>query len=93
MCEGFYLILPSFPEAVIAIKSGVLTIYVTIEQKFTGGPFGITTKIPKSAWSVKSGQDSVRIHEADNGSGVTLHREFCSECGSGLLEYGVGSFP
>lgn len=58
-------------------------------QKFTGGPFGITTKIPKSSWSVKSGQEFVKVHEADNGAGTLLHREFCSECGSGLLEYGV----
>ena len=28
------------------------------------------------------------IHEADNGSGVLLHREFCGICGSGILEYG-----
>ncbi|KAK5941384.1 hypothetical protein PMZ80_006662 [Knufia obscura] len=62
-------------------------------KKFTGGPFGITTKIPKSAWSVTEGKEYVKAHEADNGSGTVLHREFCKECGSGLLEYGVGGFP
>lgn len=60
-------------------------------KKFTGGPFGITTKIPKSAWSVNKGQEFVKSHEADNGSGTVLHREFCSECGSGLLEYGANA--
>ncbi|KAJ8994594.1 hypothetical protein HRR80_001306 [Exophiala dermatitidis] len=58
-------------------------------KKFTGGPFGITTKIPKSSFKVLEGQDKIKTHEGDNGGGVILHREFCSECGSGLLEYGV----
>lgn len=35
----------------------------------------------------------MKVHEADNGSGSLLHREFCSECGSGLIEYGVGGLP
>jgi hypothetical protein len=58
-------------------------------QKFTGCNFGITSKIPKSAFKIKSGSEHVKVHEADNGSGVVLHREFCDTCGSGLLEYGV----
>jgi len=29
----------------------------------------------------------------DNGAGTLLHREFCNECGSPLLEYGVSSLP
>jgi hypothetical protein len=58
-------------------------------QKFTGCNFGITSKIPKSAFKIRSGSEHVRVHEADNGSGVVLHREFCDTCGSGLLEYGV----
>lgn len=62
-------------------------------KKFTGGPFGVTTKIPSSAYTVTSGQHLLKIHEADNGSGTVLHREFCSECGSGILEFGVGGFP
>ncbi|KAL2444212.1 hypothetical protein ABEF95_015916 [Exophiala dermatitidis] len=60
-------------------------------KKFTGGPFGITTKIPKSSFKVLEGQDKIKTHEADNGGGVILHREFCSECGSGLLEYGANA--
>lgn len=60
-------------------------------KKFTGGPFGITTKIPKSSFTVTEGTDSVKVHEADNGAGTLLHREFCNVCGSGLLEYGVSS--
>jgi hypothetical protein len=58
-------------------------------QKFTGCNFGITSKIPKSAFQIRSGSEHVKVHEADNGSGVVLHREFCDTCGSGLLEYGV----
>ena len=64
-----------------------------MEQKFTGGPFGITTKIANEAWKVTKGSEFVKVHEADNGSGSLLHREFCSECGSGLIEYGVGGLP
>src|SRR5271156_6649935 len=62
-------------------------------QKFTGCNFGITSKIPKSAFKIKSGAEHIKVHEADNGSGVVLHREFCNTCGSGLLEYGVRYSP
>lgn len=62
-------------------------------QKFTGGPFGVTSKIPKSSFKIKSGSEHVKVHEADNGSGVILHREFCDTCGTGLLEYGVRYSP
>jgi len=54
-------------------------------QKFTGG---ITTKIPRSAFKITKGKEDFKVHEADDGSGVVLHREFCGKCGSGLLEYG-----
>lgn len=61
-------------------------------QKFTGGPFGITTKIPKSAFALQGDSASfITVHEADNSSGVVLHREFCRECGSGILEYGANA--
>ncbi|OQV09053.1 hypothetical protein CLAIMM_13233 isoform 1 [Cladophialophora immunda] len=60
-------------------------------KKFTGGNFGITSKIPKSSFKVTQGQDAVKVHEADNGTGTILHREFCKECGSGLLEYGANA--
>lgn len=73
--------------------SCTLLIFLTRFQKFTGGPFGITTKIPKSSFTVTAGKDSVKVHEADNGAGVVLHREFCNECGSGLLEFGVSINP
>ena len=59
------------------------------DQKFTGGPFGTTTKIPKSTFTLKSGKDKVTVHEMDNGSGTMLHREFCATCGSPLMEFGV----
>ncbi|KAF7503889.1 hypothetical protein GJ744_003029 [Endocarpon pusillum] len=60
-------------------------------KKFTGGNFGITTKIPKSAFKLTEGEGEVKVHEGDNGSGVVLHREFCGKCGSGLLEYGANA--
>jgi len=60
-------------------------------KKFTGGPFGVTSKIPKSSFKIKSGSEHVKVHEADNGSGVILHREFCDTCGTGLLEYGANA--
>lgn len=61
----------------------------SLPKKFTGGNYGITTKLPKSAFKITEGKDEVKVHEADNGSGVVLRREFCGKCGSGLLEYGV----
>ncbi|KAI1083613.1 Mss4-like protein [Whalleya microplaca] len=60
-------------------------------KKFTGCNYGITTKIPRSSFQITQGQDHVRVHEADNGSGVVLHREFCSTCGGSLLEYGANA--
>lgn len=60
-------------------------------KKFTGGPFGTTTKIPKSTFTLKSGKDKVTVHEMDNGSGTMLHREFCATCGSPLMEFGANA--
>ena len=91
-------------------------------KRFTGGPFGITTKIPSSLFQYTKGAgregaytrgsdakgdgDSnsgdqgtvhgagakvLKIHEADNGSGTLLRREFCGECGSGIMEYGTNA--
>ncbi|EXJ74121.1 uncharacterized protein A1O5_02415 [Cladophialophora psammophila CBS 110553] len=60
-------------------------------KKFTGGNFGITSKIPRSSFKITQGDDAVKVHEADNGTGTILHREFCTECGSGLLEYGANA--
>jgi hypothetical protein len=56
-------------------------------KKFFGSAFGLTAKIPDSAFEVTQG--TPKVHEADNGTGTMLHREFCAECGSGLLEYAM----
>ena len=62
-------------------------------KRFTGGEHGITTKAPRTAFALAPGaQDYIRVHEADNGSGTLLHREFCGTCGGPLLEYGVSGF-
>ncbi|KAI4139960.1 MAG: hypothetical protein LQ341_004012 [Variospora aurantia] len=53
--------------------------------------FGLTTKIPVKAFSYTSDSAQPTTHEADNGSGSLLHREFCSKCGSGILEYGAAA--
>ena len=69
-----------------------LTLILLYQQKFFGTAFGLTTKIPVSSFSYT--EDSTKkptIHEADNGSGSLLHREFCPSCGSGILEYGEGA--
>jgi hypothetical protein len=58
-------------------------------QKFFGTNYGLTSKIPKSSFKITQGQ--TKVHEADNGSGTLLHREFCSNCGSGILEYGANA--
>ncbi|TGZ78317.1 hypothetical protein EX30DRAFT_343223 [Ascodesmis nigricans] len=55
-------------------------------RKFTGGPSGITTKLPRSTLTITSG--APKTHVSDNGSGTKLTREFCGECGSGIAEYG-----
>ncbi|CAI7658637.1 unnamed protein product [Penicillium bialowiezense] len=43
-------------------------------------------KVPKDSFSYTKG--SPHQHAADNGSGVTIYREFCDTCGSFILEYG-----
>ncbi|KAL8750356.1 MAG: hypothetical protein Q9199_007124 [Rusavskia elegans] len=53
--------------------------------------FGLTTKIPVKAFSYTSESAKPTVHEADNGSGSLLHREFCSKCGTGILEYGAAA--
>ncbi|KAK3169544.1 hypothetical protein OEA41_008928 [Lepraria neglecta] len=57
-------------------------------KKFFGTAFGLTTKVPISSFSYTSDSKKPTIHEADNGSGTMLHREFCPTCGSGILEVG-----
>jgi hypothetical protein len=58
-----------------------------IHQKFFGTNYGLTTKIPASSFTIIEGDP--KVHEADNGSGRLLHREFCEICGGGILEYSV----
>ncbi|KAL9611164.1 MAG: hypothetical protein Q9167_004186 [Letrouitia subvulpina] len=59
--------------------------------RFFGGAFGLTTKVPVASFSYTAESKKPTVHEADNGSGVILHREFCSTCGSGILEVGEGA--
>ncbi|MCJ1248836.1 hypothetical protein MMC30_006057 [Trapelia coarctata] len=54
-------------------------------QKFFGTNYGLTVKIPRSAFTVTAGKPVV--HMSDNGT-TQLHREFCGTCGSGILEFG-----
>ncbi|KAI0399112.1 hypothetical protein F4802DRAFT_590870 [Xylaria palmicola] len=51
-------------------------------KRFTGGNYGITTRVPRSAFVLERGRDRVRVHEADNGSGVRLHRGTCGGAGA-----------
>lgn len=60
---------------------------LTNKQKAFGTNYGLTTKVPKDSFSYTKG--SPKQHAADNGSGVTIYREFCDTCGSFILEYGV----
>jgi hypothetical protein len=61
-----------------------------VNQKFFGGPYGTTTKFPSSGFRITSSTQPI-VHEADNGSGVLLHREFCGKCGGPILEYGANA--
>lgn len=56
-------------------------------QKAFGTNYGLTAKVPKDAFKITSG--TTKEHVGDNGSGHLLHREFCDNCGSYILEYGV----
>ncbi|CAL8575563.1 hypothetical protein XPA_001478 [Xanthoria parietina] len=58
---------------------------------FALAAFGMTTKIPVKAFSYTRESAKPTVHEADNGSGSLLHREFCSKCGTGILEYGAAA--
>ncbi|OQD82798.1 hypothetical protein PENANT_c019G05633 [Penicillium antarcticum] len=55
-------------------------------KKAFGTNYGLTAKVPKDAFHLKKGLP--KEHAADNGSGVVIHREFCDNCGSFVLEYG-----
>ncbi|KAJ5280707.1 DUF636 domain protein [Penicillium angulare] len=56
-------------------------------QKAFGTNYGLTVKVPKDAFRLTTGKP--KVHAADNGSGVMIYREFCDNCGSYILEYGV----
>jgi hypothetical protein len=58
-----------------------------IEQKAFGTNYGLTAKVPKDALHLTKGIP--KEHVADNGSGALIYREFCENCGSFILEYGV----
>ena len=58
-----------------------------LEQKAFGTNYGLTAKVPKDAFHLIKGKP--KEHVADNGSGAVIHREFCQNCGSFILEYGV----
>ncbi|KAI0701633.1 DUF636 domain protein [Earliella scabrosa] len=60
-------------------------------KKAFGANYGLTAKIPKDAFAYTQG--TPKEHAADNGSGTTLHREFCADCGSFILEYGEEAKP
>ncbi|KAJ6008267.1 Glutathione-dependent formaldehyde-activating enzyme/centromere protein V [Penicillium herquei] len=55
-------------------------------KKVFGTNYGLTTKVPRDTFHLISGQP--KEYAADNGSGVVIHREFCDNCGSFILEYG-----
>ncbi|RLM01921.1 hypothetical protein CFD26_108124 [Aspergillus turcosus] len=55
-------------------------------KKAFGTNYGLTAKIPKDAFKLTAGKP--KEHVGDNGSGSLLHREFCDNCGSFILEYG-----
>ncbi|KAJ5369487.1 hypothetical protein N7509_014099 [Penicillium cosmopolitanum] len=55
-------------------------------KKAFGTNYGLTTKVPKDSFQYTKGIP--KQHAADNGSGVTIYREFCDTCGSFILEYG-----
>jgi len=58
-----------------------------LTQKAFGTNYGLTAKIPKDSFHLTRGKP--KEHVADNGSGAVIHREFCDNCGSFILEYGV----
>lgn len=55
-------------------------------KKAFGTNYGLTAKILKDALRLTAGKP--KEHVGDNGSGSLLHREFCDNCGSFILEYG-----
>ncbi|KAJ5467858.1 hypothetical protein N7475_005610 [Penicillium sp. IBT 31633x] len=56
-------------------------------KKAFGTNYGLTAKVPKDTFYLTKGEP--KEHVADNGSGAVIHREFCQNCGSFILEYGT----
>ena len=60
-------------------------------QKFFGGAFGLTTILSVFSFSYTSDSNPPKIHEADDGSGVMLHKKFLPTHGSRILKVGEGA--
>ncbi|KAJ5179947.1 Glutathione-dependent formaldehyde-activating enzyme/centromere protein V [Penicillium capsulatum] len=60
--------------------------YLSQNRKAFGTNYGLTAKVPKDSFRLVTGKP--KEHVADNGSGTLIHREFCDNCGSFILEYG-----
>ncbi|KDR72019.1 hypothetical protein GALMADRAFT_773633 [Galerina marginata CBS 339.88] len=56
-------------------------------KKFFSTDYGVTTKVPWSAYSLQPGADEPTTHVSDN-NGSKLTRQFCGKCGSGIREWG-----
>ena len=56
-------------------------------QKTYGANYGLTCKVPVDKFRYTAGQ--TKDYAADNGGGTDVHREFCPNCGSFILDYGV----
>ncbi|KAI1152412.1 Mss4-like protein [Nemania diffusa] len=41
-------------------------------KRFTGGNYGITTRVPRAAFALERGREALRVHEGENGSGVVI---------------------
>ncbi|KAK8189366.1 Mss4-like protein [Phyllosticta capitalensis] len=55
-------------------------------KKAYGTNYGLTTEVPRDAFTYTQGKP--KEHAADNGSGIVVTREFCDTCGSLIIEYG-----
>ncbi|KAJ6017238.1 Glutathione-dependent formaldehyde-activating enzyme/centromere protein V [Penicillium sp. IBT 35674x] len=56
-------------------------------KKVFGANYGLTAKVAKDAFHLTAGKP--KEHAADNGSGTLIYRQFCDNCGSFILEYGM----
>jgi hypothetical protein len=76
-------------KVLTCFSSGTGNAFLTslLSQKAFGTNYGLTAKVPKDAFHLTAGRP--REHAADNGSGAVIYREFCDNCGSFILEYGV----